>query len=105
MLPNFIEMTVVEMRQAGQQIAVIEKQVRFAKDQVVALEPITLPSEMKGADGEPLGIPGTVLRLQCGAAYAVKMDWESVEKKLMGLEAEDINGTKEAKILKFEGDN
>jgi len=86
MLPNFVEMQVVEMRQMGNQLAVIEKQVRFHKDQVAALEPITLPSNMKGPDGEPIGIPGTLLRLNCGAGYAVKMSWEQVEGILLGEE-------------------
>lgn len=97
MLPNFVEMQVVEMRQMGNQLAVIEKQVRFNKDQVAALEPITLPSNMKGPDGEPMGIPGTLLRLNCGAGYAVKMSWEQVEAVLSGKDEK-----KETNVIKFE---
>jgi len=79
------EFVTVQMRQVDQQrVAVIEGKAKINLDALIGIMPHTVPSEIEGPDGQPIGTPACMLMLP-GGQIIVKDTYQEVSALLMGI--------------------
>jgi len=78
------ELVTVQMRNVSEgRMAVLETKVTVNLDAVCGLVPATVPSEITGTDGQPVGIPACTVMLP-GGQLLVKMTYQEMKELLEG---------------------
>jgi hypothetical protein len=79
------ELTVVEIRRVSQdQVAIAKKKITLNLDAVCGIAPDTVPSEITGPTGEPVGIPACVVIVP-GAQFLVEKTYQEMKALLQGV--------------------
>lgn len=81
------ELTTVQMRQSGEQIAVTETKVTVNLDAVCGLVPTTVPGQVTDASGAPVGVPACTVMLP-GGQLLVKRTYQEMKELLEGPKVE-----------------
>jgi hypothetical protein len=80
---RLVEFTAIIMKRVSEkEVAMMKPRVTVNPNQVCAVVPETIPSDIAGPNGAPIGIPGASLQLS-GGAILVNCSVQEAEYKLM----------------------
>jgi hypothetical protein len=79
------ELVTVQIRQVSQdQIQVSESKITVNLDAVCGIAPTTIPSDITGPDGAPIGTPACTVLLP-GGQFIVKKSYQEMKAMLIGM--------------------